>query len=205
MNKQKGLAPIIVVILMAALAVGGYLIYSQQSKPAPVQQATQPTPIPDETANWKTYKSEKLGFEFKYPPQYTIKVYEELNRMSVLIDPQYRWGFSVLTDKNSHLVSYDSLQTCDKVFEQINRDDQTARVNCLDNGKKFGQEQDVSDVILGGISAKSFYVTSTGQGGTTRVIQTVNNPRIQIYLMTYQRKDFDKIIDQILSTFKFTP
>ncbi len=25
---------------------------------------------PDRTANWKTYRSEKYGFEFKYPKEY---------------------------------------------------------------------------------------------------------------------------------------
>jgi len=45
-------------------------------KPAPMpvskKPATQTTPTPvasDETANWKTYRNDTLGFEFKYPPQ----------------------------------------------------------------------------------------------------------------------------------------
>lgn len=40
---QKGLAPILIVVLIAVLAVGGYLVYQQQFKPVPVSQ---PSPSP---------------------------------------------------------------------------------------------------------------------------------------------------------------
>ncbi|OGE18747.1 hypothetical protein A3J19_03145 [Candidatus Daviesbacteria bacterium RIFCSPLOWO2_02_FULL_41_8] len=81
--KQKGLAPILIVVLMAALAVGGYLIYSQLPKPiAPPRSITQPTLSPSsipessnsaETANWKTYTNTKYGFYFNYPQDFSIK------------------------------------------------------------------------------------------------------------------------------------
>src|SRR3989344_3169480 len=32
-----------------------------------------PLPTPDETANWKTYRDETVGFEFKYPPETRIE------------------------------------------------------------------------------------------------------------------------------------
>lgn len=76
---QKGLAPILIVILIAA-AVGGYFIYQKQIKPVVVpQQTAQPSstnasPAPTgvgEIANWKTYTNTKVGFQIKYPPRYS--------------------------------------------------------------------------------------------------------------------------------------
>lgn len=65
---QKGLAPILVILLLAA-AVGGYFIYQKQVRPAPVQQTVQPSPSPvDETANWKTVTGNE--WLFKYPPEF---------------------------------------------------------------------------------------------------------------------------------------
>lgn len=58
---QKGLAPILIVFLIA-LAVGGYLIYSNYSNnrtkfPPTQQQITQPSPSVDVCTDKKTYRS----------------------------------------------------------------------------------------------------------------------------------------------------
>lgn len=49
----------------------GYFALTRKQEPV-IQTTTPrvPTPTPvDETANWKTYRNESLGFEFKYPAQ----------------------------------------------------------------------------------------------------------------------------------------
>lgn len=43
---QAGLAPILIVILIAAL-VGGYLLYQNQAQPTTIQQTTKPSSTPD--------------------------------------------------------------------------------------------------------------------------------------------------------------
>lgn len=94
---QKGLVPILIVLILAAL-VGGYLIYQRQLKPVPTttlspQQTTQPSPSPAdtspvpngtgasgtpngvaETAHWKTYTDDKKQFSFKYPKEWNYDV-----------------------------------------------------------------------------------------------------------------------------------
>lgn len=80
MINQKGLAPILIVLILAgavALAFGAYYLGTKRSetlqqrvdKQNPVIFPSQPpqlTPKIDETDNWKTYTS-RFGFEFKYP------------------------------------------------------------------------------------------------------------------------------------------
>lgn len=71
MRNQKGFAPILIILLIA-LAIGGYLFYSDK---IPLPQTTSPlspsaSQEPNgslETANWKTYTNTKYNFSFKYP------------------------------------------------------------------------------------------------------------------------------------------
>ncbi len=65
--KQKGLAPILIILLVTALAAGGYFVYMNYSKSqykSPTQES------PSETASWKQYKDPKNRFEFKYPQEF---------------------------------------------------------------------------------------------------------------------------------------
>ena len=83
MNNQKGFSNTVLIgIIVAIVAVGGYFVFSKKSEPI-AQQTTpppaitqtltpqQPSPTPiNETASWKTYKNDTYSFEVKYPPDY---------------------------------------------------------------------------------------------------------------------------------------
>ena len=79
---QKGFANIALIALVVVLAgtVGYFALVKKQEPVAqqttppstttqtPTSQQPSPTPI-NETANWKTYRNDKFGFEFKYPAE----------------------------------------------------------------------------------------------------------------------------------------
>jgi len=82
MNTQKGFAPLIIVgvIALVAIIVGvGYTFMKksevQENKPAiqeaqlPREEIQQPK---DETADWKTYRNDSLGIEFRYPSNFFL-------------------------------------------------------------------------------------------------------------------------------------
>ena len=82
--KQKGLAPILIVLLIA-VGIGGYLLYQKQLKPVSVPQPS-PSPVvsPESSnsaqttnpdligANWKTYTNTKYSFTVNYPSDWKI-------------------------------------------------------------------------------------------------------------------------------------
>ncbi|MBI3103621.1 hypothetical protein HYZ05_01650 [Candidatus Daviesbacteria bacterium] len=75
MQKGQALVYILVGVLIIGVVAGGAYYLGRQTTtkptPAPVvtSQTPQPTPSPspDETANWKTYTSNKFSFSIKYP------------------------------------------------------------------------------------------------------------------------------------------
>lgn len=93
---QKGISSIVIILIIAGvLAIGGGVWYwqSQKEKPAACTQDAKLCPdgsyvsrtgsncefaacpeVKDETANWKTYRNEKYGFEFKYPAEASLNV-----------------------------------------------------------------------------------------------------------------------------------
>jgi len=79
MNNQKGLAPIIIVLIAIAIIAGGILTW--QYLRVPEEEAKVPEEVPeeaaeDEAADWKTYRNKSHGFEIDYPVKNWI--FEEL-------------------------------------------------------------------------------------------------------------------------------
>ncbi len=85
------------VVVALSISVGAYFAYqnyqsNQQAKilPTPIPSfvpiplpsflptpTLTPTPIPDKNPGWKTYRNEKHGFEFRYPPRGLIADFEK--------------------------------------------------------------------------------------------------------------------------------
>jgi len=65
---------LIVILLVVAVGVGGYILGVSQNQTVqnqPVTQISQPSPTPvDETANTGIYKNTKDGFSIEYPPEW---------------------------------------------------------------------------------------------------------------------------------------
>ena len=69
MNTKQGLAPIVLVILLAVLVGGGYLVASKKSKVESVKKEVTAEQSDVSTKDWKTYRNEKYGFLFQYPTE----------------------------------------------------------------------------------------------------------------------------------------
>ena len=92
---QKGvILPLVLVAVLVVVVAGGayYLGRLTTTKPqlsdsvvtsqtAQPSASPQPTPTPDEIANWKTYENNVLGIKFKYPASltYTYRVAGSVN------------------------------------------------------------------------------------------------------------------------------
>ena len=71
MNNQKGVAPVIIVLIVIALLTGGFLAYQYLQMPKEKTEVPEEK-VEEETANWKVYRSIEYGFEMKYPEGWSI-------------------------------------------------------------------------------------------------------------------------------------
>ena len=79
--KQKGFAPIIIIVLIALVAAGAYVLGTKNILKLPTFPLTptlSPSSTTNPTANWKTYTSRDGSFSFKYPENlYTLNSNEQ--------------------------------------------------------------------------------------------------------------------------------
>ncbi len=73
MNQKGFIKDVVIIALGILLLGGGYFYLSKKPAYAPAENSNANQKVADETANWKTYRNEKYGFEIKYPEYYSAE------------------------------------------------------------------------------------------------------------------------------------
>jgi len=88
MINQKGITPIIIVLIVVAFLVGGFLVWQYFGVPKEKIEIPKEELVEDETADWKTYRNETYKYELKYPPNLEITIPSESS-------PIISWHFPI--------------------------------------------------------------------------------------------------------------
>lgn len=170
------IALVVLLVLTVIATVVVYVIKYSSSKPSQQNTIQRASPTPNPTANWKTYEGE--GFSFKYPSDWEFS-----DRSKVNFDPTVE-----IRKSDSYLNIY---------LEEL-------ETKGLQNVKTIREE----DILVGNKSIKFEFYTST----VTKQLslhsdlseKTLPFYAINIYL-DKETKDSDlQVLNQVLSTFKFT-
>ena len=230
--RQNGFAPILIVILIAAVAgLGGFLIYSQQPKTTLPQKqvatSSTPQPTPDETvnteasrsANWKTYTNKEYGYTIFYPPNYLLDA--SLSSYITLSIPKN------INDPHGEVISIFRVQTekfsKNGIVKSFRDYLEFLKSECLADypGKDYCDEVIKNEPYTNSVGVKGFevYLRHVHESGNPNdkpvystkgpiyVFESVNHPAM-IYLDSsygYSSPSDEKLFKQIVDTFKFTP
>jgi hypothetical protein len=189
---------ILIVVILAVIVGGGILRWVNKQEISPTEFPQIPKKvekIEDETADWKTYRNEEYGFEFKYPPTYLLKDQLAGEEKAVLLgDKEFPkpdiapWYHSPIS------------------IGPTNQSRNTAMINSLvDKTTSFVEISGVgADVIEGK------YVSYSGSSNTYRAkIIIIPEKELTIWIQEYyagEISDWDSLsatTAKMLSTFRF--
>lgn len=210
MNRQKGLAPILIILLIA-FSIGGYLVYSGKinlnNSESTISQTTHPSPIPSssETANWKTYTNTKYQYSIKFPSYYNIVNYPDLKLLKVTSKED-----SVYINKNSEEIAnasksdteYDQKLYSDSLRINVsNKACATSANDLLEQSSSGGKK----NITVGGMPATQFIgIPSAYDEVLTNISKDSHCFTFSFYRDPNNKSSSDKLLETILSTFKFT-
>ena len=201
---MRGFAPILIVVLVAVAAIGGYFVYTSlrgmvsEVEPdvaiSPTIQTPTPTTKPEstssaETANWKTYTNIKHKFSLKYPTDWK---YVEVPTPTYQTQNDEIW----FLPQSSPLPPPQTDARADVVFVFTSEDTSSNWQPQYFNNYKTESYQ------LGNVSAKK--ITGINKGGLNQemvIIADVGDFYLQVF-SNYGEVSL-QYFDQILSTFRF--
>jgi hypothetical protein len=189
-----------------------------------------PTPV-DETANWKTYTNNKFGYSFKYPPILSVSNCPNYQCGEIIFYPKSPNKLEINVDNRLVMINLIGGKYCQdenkfKDYTNFKRASQQAQCsipgvhNVDDSILPVTDEQTTN--VSGGLSQYSFYLQGRQNFKigpfyafffSKPITETNINNDLVTYYGAYWTPNQDKpltpdkmsTLDQILSTFKFTP
>jgi len=189
MNKKNLiLASVLAVIFTSILII--FSTSSQKKSPSSPAPTSSPimtesiSPTPDPTADWKKYSSDTYGISFSYPEDWRVEETADYLRVrQIKIEGALIIGIDFKKTNLSIEELLNNFEKADSVFKQINPNIKPEKI------------------IINGIEGdKIEYTAATGLEHISIIIG--NNLH---KILIEHRFPSDNTINQILSTFKFTP
>lgn len=209
MTAQKGFALIsilIAIVIFFLLGVGAFYIINKQNQKVMklVLENIQPTSSVHEstssaeTANWKTYDNDKLGFTFKYPADHTV--YSEADQKKPALIPATPTSDTIKIAENEEMVFCCEPATLSLSIKTTSKNAREWTEEYLNSVPEWKEELPiVRDLTFAGKPA----VQAIGRGGYGPPYKLIVIPVNDLLLTITQNMD-NPFFNQILSTFRFT-
>jgi len=197
---QKGFIHLFLLIVLALVVVGGIGFYAYKNGQlgiTPSQRQISISPTPDLTADWKTYVDDYFDFEIKYPSDWQFTK----NETNWEYGMQFVWAISpdiIKKDDEGRVIEGVSFNVA------IHDSKQTALEELVKVVKDGGGIE--SSYTVNGISGILLYQENSPFKNSKRKVFVAQKGEI-VYsvelVWSKQKPEAEKVLDQILSTFKF--
>lgn len=203
----------LIIILLAAFAVG-YFAWSESLRDDPSMTANSPNPLfskegakgelergeVGELLGWQTYRNEEYGYQINYPKSWLV-----------LSPGGGQFGEECSTNAASQpilILSQKELETCGFVGEQLPPEEAEITIAVYD---RFGSLNVLGDpderLVIGSEPATKYFFTEKSELPDTQAARVYFNHKDKGFLIFLKQIDkkgnYDSILDQILSTFRF--
>ena len=193
MNNQKGFANIVlVVVIVAIIAVGGYFVFSKKSQLSNQQPTTnQQTQTPNtqtptkETAGWKTYRNDVYGLEVRYPANWSV-----MDKELIVMSDEKSQGRITFRYFGTNLNFGDN----PKPGEEMGLD------QFMEVAKGNSAFQNVKKTLLNGYNA---YEIASKENGFTIMVENKRHVFQIRFTDRFTKSDLSLTELQVLSTFRF--
>lgn len=204
------LIPPIIAVLVVLLGVGylvGVKISSPQAPPSVSPQITPyPTPRPNPTADWKTYRNEKLGFMLKYYEKYQLSYSEgDILYTTIIKETDTGVDFTLSPEPGSigFYLGLISLETDKSKFQNFDTLPNCKKNNLEMNIWKLPCTNEIPSLMdINNVEARKLEIW-TADTISSEYIQTTQSPYIQIIYGNGGPRPGKEIFNQVLSTFRF--
>lgn len=206
-KNSKGFAPIIMIIVIVLLGIGGYMLFALEHKNNAQLKTAPSTSLTD---NWEIFESKEFGISFKFPDdifqvQQIPDTDGKISHLSIVLKKY---------DKNEYIAQNIGIMDISLNSSEAQEWLQLLRTARISESAVVGKSHGGRDIIttrlkdkaIGGLSAQ-VYGTNHGISSTlphSNTIVTINGNILDIRIPEQEYGGLNRTIaDQILSTFKF--
>ncbi len=228
LNQNKKDPKFILLVILGLILIAINLCFLYKTHFQKTEPTEQQNLVVDVSSNWKTYRNDEYGFEFKYPKDW--KISQDLENIEKKEDEGHLpfKDLSVYVLDNERELDYINFV---KNYEYIGSGfnwvgEEGDLVNIFILNERFDDEslndieekvedredgswvENVKDISVGGFKAKRFIYRKEHEGSSTMEVIKIEKPGIgngfiNIKIHYNDGKYRKDVFDQILSTFKF--